>query len=283
MKTSFRVDLGYPAVLEFRGADAVRFLNGQLTQDVRKVDEGTALPSCVTDARGKLQFRVYLTALKESVIWVTAPVGSAEELESRFSRYLIADDVEITDRSGEFQLFHLVGEAVVANEHSFSRKASRFGVEGMDLWVPVDYPIEFPDSLGKISHDELEEFRIAHRAPEWGRELKPGMLPPEAGLEATDISYHKGCYIGQEVISRIKTAGKVNRTLVAVAMDENAPAKAGDVLISGEVEGGELTSVSPVAVDGKREALGYLKRTAERDELYVKTGDGLHEIRLVEM
>ncbi|RYD47208.1 MAG: hypothetical protein EOP85_05925, partial [Verrucomicrobiaceae bacterium] len=56
------VDLGTPALLEFRGPDAVRFLNGQLTQDVRKVVGGkTTLPSCVTDAKGKLQFRIRIT------------------------------------------------------------------------------------------------------------------------------------------------------------------------------------------------------------------------------
>ena len=77
--------MGYPAILEFRGPDAVRFLNGQMTQDVKKVTGDTSLSSCITDAKGKLQFRVYLTEMKEGVIWVTATAASAEDLEARLT------------------------------------------------------------------------------------------------------------------------------------------------------------------------------------------------------
>lgn len=62
MSGARRIDCGVPALLEFRGPDAVRFLNGQLTQDVRLVAGGkVSLPACVTDAKGRLQFRVWLT------------------------------------------------------------------------------------------------------------------------------------------------------------------------------------------------------------------------------
>jgi tRNA-modifying protein YgfZ len=67
----FRIDLGCPAILEFRGPDAVRFLNGQLTQDVRRVVGGKiSLFSCVTDAKGRLQFRVTLMESGDGALWV---------------------------------------------------------------------------------------------------------------------------------------------------------------------------------------------------------------------
>jgi folate-binding protein YgfZ len=281
MSRSFRVDLGYPAILEFRGPDAVRFLNGQMTQDVKLATCDVALPSCITDAKGKLQFRVHLTAIKEGVIWVTAPVGSAEELEGRLTKYLIADDVEVTDNSGEYQLYHLVGAPPPPAGHSLARRANRFGVEGIDLWVPVDYPIEFPASLQAISSDDLETFRIANGVPAWGSELVEGMLPPEAALEATDISYHKGCYIGQEVISRVKTAGKVNRNLVRLAVADNVPVEPGDTLVSEEGgECGAITSVAPFTDGHSRDLLGYLKRTADRSGLQVRSHGGLHPVTI---
>ena len=66
-----------PALLEFSGPDAVRFLNGQLTQDVRKVMGAKfSLPSCVTDAKGRLQFRVWLTATENGNLWVEGQPGS---------------------------------------------------------------------------------------------------------------------------------------------------------------------------------------------------------------
>src|SRR5690606_15370293 len=106
------------------------------------------------------------------------------------------------------------------------------------------------------SNDDAETLRIRHRVPAWGKELVPGILPPEAGLDRNAISYHKGCYIGQEVLSRIKSAGKVNRRLFALTVP--AGTRPGDIL-----PGGEVTSVSPeVEENGRHLALGYLGKAA---------------------
>lgn len=219
------IDLGKkPGVLEFSGPDAVRFLNGQVTQDVRKVMGGkNALPSCVTDAKGKLQFRVWLVGGKaEGSVLVFCREGMLEDLEVRLTRYLIADDVEVRDVSAEVSM--------------------------------EDF--EFPYS------DFTEAERIERGIPKWGAELTEGMLPPEAGLDVTDISYTKGCYIGQEVISRIKSAGKVNRRLVKIAFDGEG--EIGEIVNAEGKVCGEVTSVS-----GKM-GLGFLKRSAESEsELYV--------------
>jgi folate-binding protein YgfZ len=214
-------DLGTkPGVLEFSGADAVRFLNGQVTQDVRKVmGTGLILPSCVTDAKGKLQFRVWITEGNEGVVLVFCREGEAENLEARLTRYLIADDVEVKDRSGEIS----------------------------------------PSDFGATDIDEVE--RIEQGIPKWGAELKEGMLPPEAGLDATDISYNKGCYIGQEVISRIKSAGKVNRRLTKFVLEEEG--KTGEITDSNGKTCGEITSVSGNL------GLGYLKRGADGEGMTV--------------
>jgi folate-binding protein YgfZ len=123
-----------------------------------------------------------------------------------------------------------------------------------------------------MTEDELEAFRIDHGVPAWGRELMEGMLPPEALLDVTDISYNKGCYIGQEVISRIKSAGKVNRRLTRFALDASAPMVPGPLVDGGGANAGEVTSVSPSATDGIRHALGYLKRGAT--EVFSKAADG---------
>ncbi len=201
-------------VLEFLGPDAVRFLNGQVTQDVRKVvGSGLLLPSCVTDAKGRLQFRVWIAEGDAGAVLVFCRAEMTEDLEARLTRYLIADDVEVKNRSGEV-------------------------------------------SIADFGCVELEESeRISQGIPKWGAELTEGMLPPEAGLDATDISYNKGCYIGQEVISRIKSAGKVNRRLVKLAFEGEA--KIGEILNPAGKVCGEVTSVSGNA------GLGFLKRAAE--------------------
>ena len=274
MSTLRRIDLGFPALLEFRGPDAVRFLNGQLTQDVRRIAGGSlALPSCVTDAKGRLQFRVWITESADGAIRVEGPADSAEALEARLTRYLIADDVEVSDHTGEWSLAHFTGILPEAPQGVVSRQSERFGLPGTDWWIPAGAEIAFPENIQLLDGDALESFRIARGIPLWGVELTEGLLPPEAGLEATDISYQKGCYIGQEVISRIKSAGKVNKYLTRLAFDA-AVSVDGAILTDAEGKAaGELTSVSPETENGSRRALGYLKRGVS--DIHLVTADGI--------
>ena len=263
MSEAHRVDLGQPTILEFRGPDAVRFLNGQLTQDVRRVSgQEISLPSCVTDSKGRLQFRVNLLEIHAGVLWVTGLAEWAENLEARLTRYLIADDVEVANLSETHRLSHFIGSPGTAPAGVIARESKRYGISGMDWWMPCDQAIKFPDGMDELEGDVLEALRISQKVPAWGRELLEGMLPPEALLEETDISYNKGCYIGQEVISRIKSAGKVNKYLTHLTFDAEIQ------LVPGPLENaqgqviGELTSVSPIAKGPLRDALGFVKRGA---------------------
>ena len=257
--------MGNPALLEFRGPDAVRFLNGQITQDVRRVAGGKiSLPSCVTDAKGKLQFRVTLTEAPDGALWIEGPADRAKDLEARLTRYLIADDVEVTDLTRSYALSHFTEKMREPPPGVIARESNRYGVAGTDWWIPVGQTIAYPFLAG----DELESLRIANGIPAWGRELLEGMLPPEALLEESDISYYKGCYVGQEVISRIKSAGKVNKRLTRFIFDAQAPVTPAPL----ENSAGEVTSVSPHASAGIRHALGYVKRGAT--EWNYKAADG---------
>jgi tRNA-modifying protein YgfZ len=272
-----RVDLGSPLLLEFSGPDAMRFLNGQLTQDVRRVVGQTlALPSCVTDVKGKLQYRVYLMEAQADVFWVSGLAEWAEMLEARLTRYLIADDVTVTDLSSTYQLAHLLGPRIAPPPGVLSRDSDRYGELGMDWWIPTGQEAAVA-SIPEYHSEALEALRVAAGVPAWGRELSAGLLPPEALLDVTDCSYHKGCYIGQEVISRIKSAGKVNKKLTRFTLDSEAAIGCG-LLENGA---GEITSVSPVARGAVRDVLGYAKRSAT--EFFLKAQDGtLHSLRPVE-
>lgn len=268
-----RIHLGFPALLEFRGPDAVRFLNGQLTQDVRRVaGADVSLPSCVTDAKGRMQFRVWITGSDDGAIRVEGPADSAEALEARLTRYLIADDVEVTDLTGEWSLVHFTGPIADAPPGVVVRQSARFGLPGTDWWIPSGLAFEFPKDVPPLEEDALEVFRIGNGIPAWGRELTEGLLPPEAGLDATDISYQKGCYIGQEVISRIKSAGKVNKRLERLSIPADVPLEGGTLADGNGNPAGELTSVSPAIENGIRLALGYVKRGTA--EIFVTATDG---------
>ena len=252
-------------LLAFRGPDAERYLNGQLTQDVRDLGE-TALPACVTDAKGKLQAFVRVFRGADGSPWVEGPAEQREELEARLGRYLIADDAEIHDISDDWKLAHVVDALdAPAFDGGFVRHARRIGMDGFDLWLPAS---SSPD-LEIVTEGEAETRRIQARLPKWGAELTPGILPPEAGLDKTSICYHKGCYIGQEVLSRLKTVGKVNRRLAALLVEpETEP---GSTLELDGKPAGKLTSIAPWPNEsGLHAALGYLEKSAfEAGELSI--------------
>lgn len=273
-----RIELGTQSLFVCRGPDAVRFLNGQLTQDLRRVI-GTeiSLPSCVTDAKGRLQFRVTVMEANDGELWVAGLPDQSVDLFARLTRYLIADDVEIVESPEKYLLVHFTGLIPPPPHGVLARQSNRFGIPGTDWWFPSSQAVDFLNDILLLDGDELEALRITNSIPAWGRELVEGLLPPEALLEATDISYQKGCYIGQEVISRIKSAGKVNKRLTRFWIDAGIPLAPGPLENAQGGIAGEITSVSPQASGKGRYALGFVKRGASG--LFFRTPDGeLHPL-----
>ncbi len=253
------IDLGGRAHFRLTGADRVRYLNGQVSNDIRRVSAQTALPACVMNAKGKLNGVVWVTADDDALLLDTdGPLR--EEMAARLERYIISDDAELADLSDTFRLYHCLG-TVPGLVGAASR---RFGMEGTDLLLPTG--AEPPEGLPILSAETTETFRIEQGIPQWGAELDENTLPAEAGLDATAVDFHKGCYIGQEIVSRIKSVGRVNRQLTGFATE--APLAIGTPLLTAEgKEAGRITSASWSFALEKTVALGYLKRGMEEAQL----------------
>jgi tRNA-modifying protein YgfZ len=120
------------------------------------------------------------------------------------------------------------------------------------------------------TEEEVERWRIEARIPRWGRELDETILPAEAGLEDTHISFSKGCYPGQEPIARQHYRGKVNRRLRVLEIEGGA--RAGDELVLGEKTVGRITSTANGV------ALGYV-RSEVPDDADLSAGAGHAKMR----
>ena len=110
---------------------------------------------------------------------------------------------------------------------------------------------------GELGAAEIDLLRISGGIPRWGQDLAEDTIPVEAGLEDRAISYTKGCYIGQEVISRIKSVGRVNHHLRRLRAA--FPLRAGQILQADGKPAGEVTSAVAVPNSGDWLALGYLR------------------------
>jgi folate-binding protein YgfZ len=260
------VDLSDRTQLVLTGPDRVRYLNGQVTSDVRKLQNGQTQMACVTTAKGKLCADICITA-QEDALYVDAEGSLREALLARLERYIVADDVMIEDATESHALLHYVGgEPPVAGIGPVAT-ARRFGRPGWDLRLPRhDYAAaREPLFAGRAAVDAAlaETLRIEAGIPRWGHELDENTLPPEAGLDQTHIDYHKGCYIGQEVISRLRSVGHVNRQLTGFVAEGDTALAAGIRLFAtadAAASIGLLTSATYSFALEKPIALGYLKR-----------------------
>ena len=277
-----RFDLSARLKLRLTGSDRVRFLNGQVTNDIRKANANLSMAACVLNAKGKMDALIFVGAGKDHLL-VDADPELREILAPRLDRYLIADDVAIEDVTEDFSLFHVTGETAPALPNDAHwRRGKRFGTPGWDLLVAkaeherIGQLLAAEEPIWDAA--EAERWRIEQGVPRWGHELTPQIIPVEAQLETDAIDYAKGCYIGQEVISRMKMSGQTNKRLCGLVSVEGTPLSSGMRLfaIEGGKEVGWLTSATRSDRLGKEIALGYVKRGANdvATRLTARTADG---------
>jgi folate-binding protein YgfZ len=244
------------AVIRLGGADAFRYLNGQVTRDLGRLGNNESLPACILTPKGKL-CATMLVSRDGSDLLVEVDPALLDEVTARLERYIVADDVTFTLEPPEERI-HLFGD--IAEQAPWSAlpgiRVRRLGVPGKDLRMGEE--VALPPLLDPRV---VETLRIERMIPAARAELKGEILPPEAGLDLTHIDYDRGCYPGQEVISRLKSIGRVNRLLHLLTVPTGCEVTTSNSLVNdaGERQG-EITSASTQWDTGAVIALGYLPR-----------------------
>jgi tRNA-modifying protein YgfZ len=227
------------AVFRIRGEDALAFLQGQFTQDLKAQAERLCAYGLWLNQKGKVLADSYL--LKDGAEWVlvsmTAP---ASVIQERLEAYIIADDVTLEAETAKW-----VGCSVIGADAGALLKKHGIQLPAGGEWRPLDggwlfrgrrseveaweiiYPAteRFSARLREagaqpVGLHEVERLRIRAGIPSVPIDVGPGDLPNEASLEDVAISYSKGCYLGQEVMARLKTMGQVRRRLMVVSSTE---------------------------------------------------------------
>jgi folate-binding protein YgfZ len=258
-------DLSPRIKLRIAGNDRLRFLNGQLTADIRKTTASSAVEACLLDAKGKMNAHVFVFASTDFFLLDAAP-ELKETLQARLERYVIADDVIIEDVTDQWSILHLASKTAAALlVAKWITSANRFGRPGLDLWIEASERAHAFEELSRefefYDSDRAEILRIEQGIPRWGRELTDKIIPVEANLERS-IDYEKGCYIGQEVVSRMKMSGQRNKNLCGLISKRDLPLSAGMDLVDAPngKNAGWITSAVRSEKLGREIALGYVKR-----------------------
>ena len=189
------IDLSSRAKFRIVGEDRLRFLNGQLTNDLRQLRTGETIYACALTAKGKLSGDLYVTAA-EGQFLLDWERGLREGLGTRLERYIIADDVALEDITDQFGLLHLLDQTIpgeMLHEVCVAR-SDRFGERGHDLFFPIQLAPELRSRSGTeaLTPSQFEQFRIERGIPVWGAELTEEVIPAEAALDDRAISYTRG-------------------------------------------------------------------------------------------
>lgn len=265
------VDLSSRAKWRLSGSDRIRYLNGQVTQDVRTAKSTAALYACVTNLKGKIEADIFIHAAPDGEsLLLDADASLRESLGMRLEKYIIADDAVLEDVTDEWQLWHLLGsQQPPEGGHSLANNL-RYGLPGTDVWLPASTDAS---ALTTLSPEEAETLRIVQKVPAYPHELNADTFPQEAGLEGAAMSFNKGCYIGQEILSRIKTTGKMPRQLIAWTSESDLPA--GEVIV--DDMGKEIGHVTSRAWHPEKKifsGLAYLRQTSASTGGPWKTASG---------
>lgn len=285
------VDLSSRGKLILSGKDHLKFLQGMLSNDVVKLQEGKGMYATILTVKGRMvsDMRVYKD--KESVLIDLEP-GLNSKVSELLSKYKLSYKADIQDVTEILGLISVQGpkskklleklfeeQIPEMKEYDFVKKkfrgseiivvyVNRTGEMGYDLYIENEYLKPLWEELMRagsalniepVGYDALNTLRIEAGIPVYNIDMDESNIPIEAGLWSA-LNFEKGCYVGQEVIARIKWRGHVNWHLVGFTLQSGYSSSAGDEIYKVEKKIGRVTSsvFSPMLKTSI--CLGYIRR-----------------------
>lgn len=257
------------------GSEAVMFLNGLITNDMKAVVENEWLPAVFPNVQGRLIGAVRITRDDKGFL-IDTENASHDAILKTISRFTMAGDFRVADVTQETALLTVQGRRareVIGNTDFPIIRATHTGEEGFDLVGDVSLLKEQLINAGAqpVSPETFEILRIEAGIPRHGIDMDETNVVLETNLDDA-ISYTKGCYLGQEIIVRIKHRGHVAKKLTGLRFD--APVEANATVQS--VDGKEIGRITSTTYSPKLEstiALGYVRYEYLPAGTTVKVGD----------
>jgi folate-binding protein YgfZ len=300
-------DRGFRARITLQGSDRVRWMNGMVTNNIRDLAAGHGVYSFLLNPQGRILGDMFVFNQGETLV-VETDRSQVEKIVATFEHYIIMDDVEVVNLSDQWTALGVAGpnsrsvlnaagievpelqplqqitprcncdcgcvECTVVRGENEQQDAHQQGAqqESYEIWLaPKDVYKTWQALLAAgatpVGSEALEMHRIAAGIPLYGVDIRERDLPQETE-QTRALNFNKGCYVGQEIVERIRSRGNVHRKFTAFVMEGAATIPPGTKIIAGpnsdkdNKEVGEITSaaVLPTPSGARTVALGYIRR-----------------------
>ena len=261
-----------------RGRDRARLLHNLTSNDIKKLGAGSGCYAFLLSPQGRIQADLTLLACDNQISLDTEP-ELREKIVQHIRRHIVADQVELEDVTEATCAIALEGpqSALVLEkagamapgadyqhlswEEATVARLSLTGQPGFRVYAAASGADEIIHRLAQAgaqpaSEDDARLVRLENGRPRYGEDIRDTSLPQETG-QMHAVSFSKGCYLGQEIVERIRAQGHVNRKLVRLRLDSAAPA--GTKLNADGAEAGEITSSIYSPAQGSAVALAYVR------------------------
>jgi len=287
-------DLGFRAKISLTGGDRVRWLNGMVTNNIRDLAVGRGVYAFLLSPQGHILGDLYAYNRGESIV-VDTDSSQIEKILATFDHYIIMDDVEVANLSEQ-----VTGVGIAGPKSRAVLEATGIAIpetqplevftprcdcqcsclectvvrgedaqhESYEIWIASKDVRKLWQALveagaAPVGFEALELHRIVSGVPRYGADIRERDLPQETE-QVRALNFNKGCYVGQEIVERIRSRGAVHRKFAGFAAEGNVDIAPGTKILAADKEIGEITSAASLQVAGgaKTIALGYIRREA---------------------
>jgi len=273
-------DLDSFGIVKLTGSDRVSWLQGMVTNDVEKLATGAGCYAAHLTPQGKLVAQMEIFK-DDDALWLALERAAIPKLLAAFDKLLIMEDAQLTDVSGDYSILGLLGPQAAAALGSWAggpvRAQGLYSHQkiadgriivsrlGYDIWIPrqqADTVLRFFADQGvtAIDHGTWDVLRTEAGIPVYGVDIDETTTMPELGEYG--INYDKGCYIGQEVVAKVKYIGHVNRRFVGMLMSGNDLPELKSPIRKGGRDVGYVTTALFSPALNRPIALGFVNRSA---------------------
>jgi tRNA-modifying protein YgfZ len=281
------------------GEDNARLLHAMSTNDLKNLAEGAGRYAFFLTDKGRIVADAYIYHRPDGFLLDTEP-ETAAILRDHLDRYIIADDAALEDDTATLAAIALEGPTsfaaaatlglpvpaevfgTVSWQDGFIARVSVTGAPGLRMFLPTAMKVAFLERLKvaeipEAAEVEVRVVRLEHGTPRFGEDISSRYLAQETQI-AHAVHANKGCYLGQEIVERVRAQGQVHRLLAPLRITATEPPPAGTKLLANGSPAAEITSAAYSPALGEVVALAYVRREALHNKPTLVVADSSPEI-----